>query len=66
MVYTWNKKITSILREGPCFQSEIKEKLGEVHKIVLRGYLKCLVDLDIIKCKDNGRTIVYYTKENKR
>ena len=67
MVYNnWVKKIKKILeKESPCFQTEIRTKLGNPDRAILTGYLRCLVDLKEILSKDNGRAKIYFVKKKK-
>ena len=55
------KKIKKILKDkGVCSQKDISEKIGEIDRAILTGYLRCLVDLRIIECKYMGRTKIYF------
>lgn len=56
-----NKKILSILRERkePMTQKEISEKVN-MNRAILLGYLRCLVDLDLIKSKNSGKAKIYF------
>ena len=57
------KKIKAILKNTePRSQKEISERLGEIDRAILTGYLRCMVDLQIIECKNMGRTKIYFLK----
>ena len=62
---TWTKKIKEMLKDGePCFQDEIRVRLGNPDRAILTGYLRCLLDLGEIESKDNGRAKVYFVKKS--
>ncbi len=55
-----------MLKNGePCFQEEIRMRLGNPDRAILTGYLRCLVDKGIIASKDNGKAKVYFKKGEK-
>lgn len=57
----WYKIIKELTDKGePLFLDEIRQKLGNPDRARLLGYLKCLVDLNIIQSKKQGNAIVYY------
>ncbi len=65
MVYhSLSEEIVEILKkEGACSREEIASKLKEnPNRAILMGYLRCLVDLDIIGSKDVGRAKLYFPK----
>ena len=65
MVYhSLNEEIIEILKkEGACSREEIASKLTQnPNRAILMGYLRCLVDLDIINSKDVGRAKLYFLK----
>ncbi|MCR4284637.1 MAG: hypothetical protein NUV97_01170 [archaeon] len=57
-----DKKIIAALKTGgaPLTQKEIADKVGDINRAVLLGYLRCLVDLEKIKAKDSGKAKIYY------
>jgi len=50
----------------PHSQREISEKIGEMDRAILMGYLRCLVDLGILESKYMGRTKIYFLKREKK
>jgi len=58
------EQIKRIMKDGePRSQKEIQEKIGSVDRAIFMGYLRCLVDLDIIKSKYMGRTKIYFMRK---
>ncbi|MFA5060903.1 MAG: hypothetical protein WC494_01135 [Candidatus Pacearchaeota archaeon] len=53
LVYLQSKK-------EPCTQSEISNAIPKMHRIILLGYLRCLVDIGMIKSKKSGKALIYY------
>ena len=69
MVYhTLREEVIDILKkEGASTREEIAAKLKEApNRAILMGYLRCLVDLDIIESKDVGRAKLYFLREGKK
>jgi predicted transcriptional regulator len=65
MVYhSLSEEIVGILKkEGACSREELASKLAEKpNRAILMGYLRCLVDLDVIGSKDVGRAKLYFPK----
>lgn len=44
----------------PCTQLEISEAIPKMHRIILLGYLRCMVDMGVIKSKKSGKALIYY------
>ena len=65
MVYnSLKEEILGILKkEGASTREEIVARLKEApNRAILMGYLRCLVDLDIIESKDVGRAKLYFLR----
>lgn len=65
MVYcTLKEEIIRILRtEGACSRSEIAKHLkSKPNRAILMGYLRALVDMEIISSKDIGKAKLYFLK----
>ena len=65
--YKLGKEIVRILKkEGVSSREEISSKLKKkVNRAILMGYLRCLVDLNIIGSKDVGKAKIYFLKEGR-
>lgn len=65
MVYhTLKEEVVGILKkEGASTREEIASKLKEnPNRAILMGYLRCLVDVDVIESKDVGRAKLYFLR----
>ena len=65
--YKLKEEIVAILeKEGACSREEIASKLKErPNRAILMGYLRALVDLEIILCKDVGKAKIYFVVDKK-
>ena len=66
MVYSLKEEIIRILKkEGACSRSEIAKNLkSKPNRAILMGYLRALVDLNIISSKDIGKAKLYFLHSN--
>jgi len=66
MVYLKEEIVRILEKEGVCSREEIAKLLKKKpNRAILMGYLRALVDLDIIGSKDIGKSKIYFLKNNK-
>jgi predicted transcriptional regulator len=61
------EEILDILKKrGVCSREEIARELKtKPNRAILMGYLRCLVDLEIIESKNAGKAKIYFLKKLK-